>query len=533
LGNHDLDFGDGHFRKLRAQCDFPWLCSNAVYNEHGHPEKVGSGNPLRASTVEETLDQPLGGCETYVVQEFNGIRVLFVGLVEEEWFECLPKIDKNTVNFKHSWIWARENLPDLIAQEKPNIVVAVTHQRMPQDYTLAEECGDLIDLVLGGHDHHYEHTIKNGVHILNSGTDWKYYTTLDVRMKEGKVDSVDVKERKIDYKGGEPDPEALTLLNTFNEDLEKKMVKIIGRIETPLDARFQKIRTQETNAGNLLADLVRNAMHTDLCLINSGSLRADTLFPTGPFTMGDLRKLIPMEDMATILEVTPQILLEGLEGGVSKYPALEGRFPCISGFTFSFSGEGEPNKRVIEVVIDGDLIVNNGKVLDHHKDRTFTLATTAFIGKGKDGYDAFAQAKQLIDGENSLTVPTIYRNFFTEMKVAGIFQSILFKEKKPDVDETVKYAVKCFKSKSSVSNLASLTPLPLSSSDSGGDTTSSDVDALRASSDALSASAPLLRTSCVSFSFAEPTPNLSVKDKNMRNFPLPLSIKVEGRITIL
>ena len=41
-------------------------------------------------------------------------------------------------------------------------------------------------------------------------------------------------------------------------------------------------------------------------------------------------------------------LLVALNNGVSQWPKLEGRFPQISGMSFSFDPDMEPGKRVIE-----------------------------------------------------------------------------------------------------------------------------------------------------------------------------------------
>ena len=40
-------------------------------------------------------------------------------------------------------------------------------------------------------------------------------------------------------------------------------------------------------------------------------------------------------------------LLESLENGVSQYPKLEGRFPCVSGVQFRFDPALEPMHRVV------------------------------------------------------------------------------------------------------------------------------------------------------------------------------------------
>ena len=49
----------------------------------------------------------------------------------------------------------RELAAQLRRDEGVDVVVALTHFREPNDARLAAEAGDVIDPVLGGHDHHY------------------------------------------------------------------------------------------------------------------------------------------------------------------------------------------------------------------------------------------------------------------------------------------------------------------------------------------------------------------------------------------
>ena len=109
------------------------------------------------------------------------------------------------------------------------------------------------------------------------------------------------------------------------------MDKIIGEIGVPLDTLFSHIRTQETNASNWIADCIRDGTHADVTILNSGTLRADEVIPVGKYRMRDLVKLLPMLDELCVLGLTGTQLHNALENGVSQYPKLEGRFPCVSG----------------------------------------------------------------------------------------------------------------------------------------------------------------------------------------------------------
>ena len=40
---------------------------------------------------------------------------------------------------------------------------------------------DGIDLILGGHDHHYTHSVESDVTILKSGSEFREFSTIDVK----------------------------------------------------------------------------------------------------------------------------------------------------------------------------------------------------------------------------------------------------------------------------------------------------------------------------------------------------------------
>ena len=56
------------------------------------------------------------------------------------------------------------------------------------------------------------------------------------------------------------------------------------------------MRTRETNCGNWCSDVMRAGCRADIGLLNSGTLRADVVYPAGPFTVEDLLKLLPFSN---------------------------------------------------------------------------------------------------------------------------------------------------------------------------------------------------------------------------------------------
>jgi 5'-nucleotidase len=78
--------------------------------------------------------------------------------------------------------------------------------------------------------------------------------------------------------------------------------------------------------------LMRIFMQTDCCVINSGSLRMDSVINEGEITFGTLKRLMPGDYNLVRLQITGQQLWRTIENGVSKFPALEGRFPIVNYF---------------------------------------------------------------------------------------------------------------------------------------------------------------------------------------------------------
>jgi 5'-nucleotidase len=102
----------------------------------------------------------------------NGIKIGVIGLAEREWLDTINSLPDGII-YKSASETAKELIPGL-KEQGAEIIVCVSHQREPNDNKLAEKTGgDLIDIILGGHDHYYSYSHINGTHVLRSGTDFK------------------------------------------------------------------------------------------------------------------------------------------------------------------------------------------------------------------------------------------------------------------------------------------------------------------------------------------------------------------------
>jgi 5'-nucleotidase len=115
-----------------------------------------------------------------------------------------------------------------------------------------------------------------------------------------------------------------------------------GYIETELEARFEFMRTRETNIANWIGDIFRTEYDTDFYLANSGTLRSNYIIEKGPITKKTIMNIFPYLDIIVVAQMTGKTFKEALENGVSQYPNYDGRFPVVSGVKFSFDPEKPP-----------------------------------------------------------------------------------------------------------------------------------------------------------------------------------------------
>ncbi|KAI1178577.1 Metallo-dependent phosphatase-like protein [Nemania sp. FL0916] len=397
LGNHDLDFGVTKFQDLVSKCNFPWLIANILDPDLGD-------------------DVPIGNCKkTLMITSSNGVKIGLIGLGEREWLDTINSLPPNII-YKSASATAKELVPKLRA-EGAEIVIAVTHQREPNDNKLAEQTDGIIDIILGGHDHYYNHSLIKGTHVLRSGTDFKQLSYLEARRKpdgSGRWD-IDITRRDVTSEIPEDQP-TLELVEKLTSSLKTALQKPIGYTAAPLDARFTTVRLKESNYGNFVCDIMRHNYSGDCALMASGTIRGDQIYPPGPILLKDIMSCFPFEDPIVVVRVVGQAIWDALENGVSQYPALEGRFPQVSNIKFEFDARKPPGSRIVSASIGGEPI---------DMARKYVLVTRDYMARGKDGYDSLlvesegGKAEEIVSEENGILLSMMLRQYFMSLKTVG------------------------------------------------------------------------------------------------------------------
>ncbi|KAL8723002.1 MAG: hypothetical protein Q9225_000618 [Loekoesia sp. 1 TL-2023] len=371
-------------------------------------------------------DVALANCEkTMIVEASNGIKIGLIGLAEREWLDTINALPPNLI-YKSASETAKALVPPL-RDQGADIIIALTHAREPSDVKLAEKTPPgLIDLILGGHDHFYGHQVVNGTHILRSGTDFKQLSYIEAfrhpsasstTFQNGPSTNSQWSFRitRHDITRSIPeDSETLNLVNTLTSSLKRHLETPIGYTFAPLDARFTTVRTRESNLGNFVCDLIRHHYAADCALMAGGTIRGDQVYPPGMLRLKDIMNCFPFEDPVIVIRLKGKAIREALENSVCLVPALEGRYSQVSGMEFCYNPSSPPGSRVRWVEIAN-------RPLD--EERTYTMATRGYMGRGKDGFTSLlvrsegGEAEEVVSEENGILISMILRQYFMSLKV--------------------------------------------------------------------------------------------------------------------
>ncbi|KAI9446638.1 Metallo-dependent phosphatase [Lactarius indigo] len=383
VGNHDFDFGYPHLCTLLQDTKFPWLLSNII--------------DTNTSQVPDKLLESL-------VLERSGARIGLIGLVEKEWITTVSSWPSTFVyqDMVETGKRLSQVLRDPAGPHKCDIIIALTHSRLPKDIQIAKQLHAItpslqassdianehgVDIIFGGHDHLYfvgrgvdewdnhdlsrhvlgaEHDEGDAL-VIKSGTDFRELSEILLELKDTPEGSI--RKKLISRVTGRRHDiiPSLRSCQKLRKILDRILASVGASLKAPLcklsaelDVRSQLIRTRESASADWFADILRHTYDDALCmkgikggadgvLICAGMLRGDSVYGPGFLTLGDVLEILPFEDPLVVLEISGKTLWGALEASLSTWPAQEGRFPVISGFRVSWDSRRPPGQRVVGV----------------------------------------------------------------------------------------------------------------------------------------------------------------------------------------
>jgi len=286
-----------------------------------------------------------------------------------------------------------------------------------------------VDVVIGDHTDFQVSSLRpNGVLVVENRS--KGLRFLRVRM------IVDTNTKQVVYKtadfhkpwtiGVTPDPAIQARIDELNDIIRPILDDVVGSSTVAIpraDVCGQTAgRTCESLIGDLTTDALRENEGTDFAITNSGGLRSNLTCPRAgggggfcpvsaapdpfPITKGQVISVLPFGNFSVKATVTGPQLKQMLENGIGRMPAVEGRFPQVSGFCVTYDIDAAAGSR-INAATGVVRQAANGACTGAPVDLTagsYTVAMNDFMGVGGDGYQTSPPFAFTSNGELMATV---------------------------------------------------------------------------------------------------------------------------------
>ena len=283
LGNHEVDYGLGHLLLLERCAKFPIVNAN-----------------LFVKSPYTRLFQ------SHEILHIDGMKIMFIGVITSEVLSPLKKdaVLGSLIDVEDA---AREvgRISNAYRTVDIDLTVLLTHIGFEEDKKLASLLDPAwgVDLIIGGHSHTIlEKPEKvNDVLIVQAGVGTDQVGKFDLVI-DTDLNSIDAYQWELVPIDASHCPS--------DADIEQTVLKFKGQT----DAKYDKIlcwlprklthpsRNMETELGNLMCDIVKDALQLDIVMLGSGSIRKEQAGPI--FTRRDFFELMPYEEKLYRLKVT-------------------------------------------------------------------------------------------------------------------------------------------------------------------------------------------------------------------------------------
>jgi len=402
LGNHNFDRGQEYLRtQLIPLATFPYVSGNIVDSSGNTPAEWSASKVF--------------------VGSFGGVKVAIIGFSNDDLPDLINPAGLLPFHVSNSTAAVNAEAVRLKAQGI-NTIVAIGHLGATGG-TLTSPTGPLVNLadnitnvdaVIGDHtDLQVVTTRPNGVLVTENRSKGIRFTR--VRLV------INTKTKSVVYKtadfhkpwdiGVTPDPAIQARIDALNAQLGPILNTVIGNSSKFIPRTDQcgntAGRTCESLVGNVVADAMRTqyaATGVQFSITNSGGLRADLTCPTTdntsdfcpaytpppyPISRGQVLTVLPFGNIVVTLTVNGAELKTMLENGISRMPAIDGRFPQVSGLCFTYDIALPPGSRVTSASLADASGNCTATPVNLTAASTYKIAENDFMANGGDGYPNF------------------------------------------------------------------------------------------------------------------------------------------------
>ncbi len=365
IGNHELDAGTDAFEKtIQGAANTKFVSSNL---------KTEDGKNLQ-------------GVVSSFIKEENGNKYGIIGLspLDLKTVVAVEKIpDLDVQNFEQTVQSTQTEINKLRAQGVNKIII-LSHIGKDLDEKLAAQL-DGVDIIVGGHSHDKIKGAKEGENLVRS----KSGEPVIILQTGQNAENYGILEAEFDING------ILTKVSNSVIETNKKKNSIIDDIKDSeigtspqvgtiieIDPMPENRKITPSAWTALVADSMREALGTDIAIINSANIRK--VPQIGKLTERDVEESAPMKNELIKTQMSEEQIVSAIKNAakrsfssVDSYPGL---LQC-SGIRYTIDSNGNlllisfVNKEGKETIIDP----NNPS-----KTKMYTVALDSFLANGKE-----------------------------------------------------------------------------------------------------------------------------------------------------
>lgn len=371
IGNHEFEYGHKIFEWEKNRAPFPVLGANFFYKDTEHPY-----------------------AQAHTIIERNGIRIGVIGIMGQDAATAIIPSYIAPLDVLDPATMVQKSVTEL--RDQVDLLVLLTHQgKTAPMQTDAESDPRLqrdidadialagavegIDILLAGHaDAGTPEPVvhpQTGTLIMQTYGQATHLGFLQLRIDESSGKISDYEGRLIPVESDKlaPDSRILAKLEKYRAEHSEIMVKV-GTTAAPMIRRY----IEESDIGNLFADIFVAATGADIGFVHGGSLRKD--LPGGDVRLVDILDSYPFVDDVNVKEMSGSQIRRALEQSLT----FERGLLQLSGLEVHYDLDRPEYSRVLSLAKDGEAIAD---------DDLFTVAAPGFLTEGGDLYDSFPESE--------------------------------------------------------------------------------------------------------------------------------------------
>jgi 5'-nucleotidase/UDP-sugar diphosphatase len=375
IGNHEFEFGVDIFQWEKNRAPFPVLGANFFY--------AGTNHPF---------------AQAHTIIERDGIRIGVIGIMGQDARTAIIPSYIAPLDVTDPAEAVRKSVVEL--RDQVDLIVLLTHQgktapmqtdaetdpRLQRDIDADIGLADAvegIDVLLAGHaDAGTPAAVvspKNGTLIMQTYGQATHlgYLQLTIDGESGELKAHDGKLIPVESNKLEPDQRIVAKLTQYR-DAHSNIFSKVGTINAPLIRRY----IEESDMGNLFADIMAEVGEADIGMVHSGSLRKD--IGQGDVMLVDILDAYPFVDSVLVKELSGDQIRRALEQSLT----FERGILQLSGLEMTYDLSQPNYSRIVTLTRNGETVTD---------DDQFTVAAGGFLAEGGDYFVSFAESEVVRD----------------------------------------------------------------------------------------------------------------------------------------